>query len=182
MKRLIAIVFILVVAFATIWFFQARSCRCKHSATAESPELLESDLKEIDTKLSAVHTKFLNRENGNDVRNFKKWIDIVDRTEKVSLTEINEVKRAFSNIDRAGVAPDGARILAFDGETPTTTDILLLLSQQCNYRECPNVCVEDGAYFYAWREGDFRHGTLVDKQTLSVRSWNFSAGKSSLSW
>lgn len=122
------------------------------------------------------------KEFGNDVRNFKKWIDVVDRTGKVSPTEIDEVKRAFSNIDKAGAAPDGARILIFDGEMPTTTDILLLLSQQCNYRESPNVCIEDDAYFYAWREGDFRHGTLVDKQTLSVRSWNFTAGKSSLSW
>ena len=102
--------------------------------------------------------------------------------EKVSRTEIDEVKRAFAGVDKAGSAPVGARILVFDGETPTTTDVLLLLSRQCNYTKCPNVCVEDEEYFYAWREGDFRHGTLVDRKNLSVRTWSFRDGTCVLYW
>ena len=102
--------------------------------------------------------------------------------EKVSRTEIDEVKRAFAGVDKAGSAPVGARILVFDGETPTTTDVLLLLSRQCNYAKCPNVCVEDEEYFYAWREGDSRHGTLVDRKNLSVRTWSFRDGACVLAW
>ena len=133
-------------------------------------------------ELSAVHSKSPNRENEDGVRNFRKWLEIVDRTEKVSRTEIDEVKRAFAGVDKAGSAPVGARILVFDGETPTTTDVLLLLSRQCNYTKCPNVCVEDEEYFYAWREGDFRHGTLVDRKNLSVRTWSFRDGTCVLYW
>ena len=134
------------------------------------------------TELSAVHSKSPNREDEDDVRNFRKRLEVVDRTEKVSRTEIDEVKRAFAGVDKAGSAPVGARILVFDGETPTTTDVLLLLSRQCNYTKCPNVCVEDEEYFYAWREGDFRHGTLVDRKNLSVRTWSFRDGTCVLYW
>ena len=134
------------------------------------------------TELSAVHSKSPNREDEDDVRNFRKWLEVVDRTEKVSRTEIDEVKRAFAGVDKAGSAPVGARILVFDGETPTTTDVLLLLSRQCNYAKCPNVCVEDEEYFYAWREGDFCHGTLVDRKNLSVRTWSFRDGTCVLYW
>lgn len=74
------------------------------------------------------------------------------------------------------------RILKFEGENPTPTDILLLLSRQCNFYKCPNVCIEDEDYFYAWFEGDFHHGTLVDKKNLVVRTWNFKNGACVFSW
>ena len=182
MKRLKAIVFILFFGFILICFFQARSCYRSPSESADFSTSRVPDLKKIDSKLSAVHSKSLNRENEDDVRNFRKWLEVVDRTEKVSRTEIDEVKRAFAGVDKAGSAPVGARILVFDGETPTTTDVLLLLSRQCNYTKCPNVCVEDEEYFYAWREGDFRHGTLVDRKNLSVRTWSFRDGACVLYW
>ncbi|MGN0884662.1 MAG: hypothetical protein ACI4P6_05630 [Candidatus Spyradosoma sp.] len=90
--------------------------------------------------------------------------------------------RAARDAEKSVPAAGDARILVFDGETPPTTDVLLLLSRQCNYAECPNVCVEGGEYFYAWREGDFRHGTLVDRKNLSVRTWSFRDGTCVLYW
>ena len=76
--------------------------------------------------------------------------------------------RAARDAEKSVPAAGDARILLFDGETPPTTDVLLLLSRQCNYAKCPNVCVEDEEYFYAWRERRFspRH-PCGQKKSLS---------------